>query len=95
FDHDTFSDPNVWPHEFETHGDRTKGRFENVVWPQYDSTQKKYLMIGMKPKVRDHYHSHRLSFWLHLIPKLHRPGGDEDLYLRHHLLLDHDNQQSY
>jgi len=48
----------------------------------------------MKPKVRDHYHSHRLSFWLHLIPRLHKPG-EEDLYLRHHLLQDHDNPSSY
>jgi hypothetical protein len=43
-----FSDPNMWPHEHDSHGDRTKGRFENVVWPQYDSTHKKYLMIGKK-----------------------------------------------
>lgn len=48
----------------------------------------------MKPKVRDHYHSHRLSFWLHLIPHLHRPG-DEDVYLRHHLLKDHENLNTY
>ncbi len=48
----------------------------------------------MKPKVRDHYHSHRLSFWLHLIPRLHKPG-EEDIYLRHHLLQDHENPSSY
>lgn len=48
----------------------------------------------MKPKVRDHYHSHRLSFWLNLIPKLHQPG-DEQVYLRHHLLSDHENALSY
>ena len=52
------------------------------------------LNAAMKPKVRDHYHSHRLSFWLHLIPKLHKPG-EEDIYLRHHLLHDHENPQSY
>ena len=44
--------------------------------------------------MRDHYHSHRLSFWLHLIPHLHRPG-DEDVYLRHHLLKDHENPSTY
>jgi neuroligin len=48
----------------------------------------------MKPKVREHYHSHRLSFWLHLIPRLHQPG-EEDIYLRHHLLQDHENPSSY
>jgi hypothetical protein len=41
------SDPNIWPHDLDSHGDRNKGRFESVVWPQYDSTQRKYLLIGM------------------------------------------------
>ena len=48
----------------------------------------------MKPKVRDHYHSHSLSLWLHLIQHQHRPG-DEDVYLRHHLLKDHENPNTY
>jgi neuroligin len=50
--------------------------------------------LGLKPKVRDHYHSHRLSFWLNLIPRLHHPG-EEQVYLRHHLLSDHENMASY
>lgn len=56
----------------------------------------------MKPKVRDHYHSHRLSFWLKLIPGLHQPTPDDEavdidggIYLRHHLLVDHENPSSY
>ncbi|CAG2163517.1 unnamed protein product [Oppiella nova] len=49
---------------------------------------------GLKPKVRDHYHSHRLSFWLNLIPRLHN-AGEEQVYLRHHLLTDHENMASY
>ena len=56
----------------------------------------------MKPKMRDHYHSHRLSFWLKLIPGLHQPTPDDDavdidggIYLRHHLLVDHENPSSY
>jgi neuroligin len=49
---------------------------------------------GLKPKVRDHYHSHRLSFWLNLIPRLHHPG-EEQVYLRHHLLTDHENLATY
>ncbi|CAN7995863.1 unnamed protein product, partial [Ixodes pacificus] len=48
----------------------------------------------MKPKVKDHYHAHRLSLWLHLIPQLHRPGGPE-VVPAHHLLDDHDNPLSY
>ncbi|CAG2104605.1 unnamed protein product [Medioppia subpectinata] len=44
--------------------------------------------------VKDHYHSHRLSFWLNLIPRLHN-AGEEQVYLRHHLLTDHENMASY
>lgn len=29
--------------------------------------------LGSKIKIRDHYHSHRLSIWLSLIPRLHAP----------------------
>ncbi|CAG2163518.1 unnamed protein product [Oppiella nova] len=38
-------DPNLWPTELDTNGDRTKGRFESVLWPQYEPTQRKYLML--------------------------------------------------
>ena len=44
--------------------------------------------------MRDHYHSHRLSFWLNLIPRLHNPG-EEQVYLRHHLLTDHEDLSTY
>ncbi|KAI1278108.1 Neuroligin-3 [Halotydeus destructor] len=92
-----FGDPNIWPHELDSLGDRAKGRFENVFWPQYDTVQRKYLMIGMKPKVRDHYHSHRLSYWLHLVPRLQQQSDSEEqmYYRKHHLLPDHENLDTY
>lgn len=40
---------------------------------------------GIKPKIRDHYHSHRLSFWLNLIPKLEKQGKEESDHLKRHL----------
>lgn len=49
----------------------------------------------MKPKIRDHYHAHRLSFWLSLIPKLHRQGTTPGIASQHHLLEDHDNPLTY
>lgn len=48
----------------------------------------------MKPKVRDHYRAHRLSFWLNLIPQLHRPGS-VSVIPQHHLLDDHNNPLTY
>lgn len=37
--------------------------------------------------MKTHYRAHRLSFWLNLVPDLHRPGGD-DVPLSHHMLED-------
>ncbi|XP_054157233.1 neuroligin-4, X-linked-like [Oppia nitens] len=68
--------------------------YQSVVWSTYDTIQRKYLTIGLKPKIRDHYQSHRLSFWLNLIPRLHNPG-EEQVYLRHHLLIDHEDLSTY
>lgn len=48
----------------------------------------------MKPRVRDHYHAHRLSYWLNLIPRLHS-SGDVNVSVQHHKLQDHDNPYSY
>lgn len=31
----------------------------------------------LKPRLKNHYRAHRLSFWLNLVPDLHRPGGDD------------------
>ncbi len=38
----------------------------------------------MKPKTRDHYHAHRLSYWLNLLPQLHTAGPSSAE--EHHLL---------
>lgn len=51
-------------------------------------------MLGIKPKVKDHYHAHRLSFWLHLFPQLHS-AGSANVSSEHHLLDDHNNPNSY
>lgn len=38
-----------------------------------------------KSKLKNHYRAHRLSFWLNLVPDLHKPGSD-DVPRSHHLL---------
>lgn len=50
---------------------------------------------ALKPKVKDHYHSHRLSYWLSLIPKLHVSGPISATGVEHHLLTDHEDLNSY
>ncbi|RWS31836.1 neuroligin-2-like protein, partial [Leptotrombidium deliense] len=71
---------------------KSRDRFEKLSWPQYEEQQQQYLSITMKPKVRDHYHAHRLSYWVQLIPRLHVPGSPT---VDHHLLSDHDQLATY
>lgn len=47
------------------------------------------LFADTKPKLKNHYRAHRLSFWLNLVPDLHKPGG-EDVPMSHHELPDDD-----
>ncbi|XP_053210465.1 neuroligin-4, X-linked-like [Panonychus citri] len=65
----------------------------NHHWPSYDYLQQQYLVLNTKLKLKDHYHAHRLSYWLNLIPKLHSPGSSA--FGDHHFLEDHDNLVTY
>ncbi|KAG8196300.1 hypothetical protein JTE90_023852 [Oedothorax gibbosus] len=78
----------------EKNQDRSKGRYDRNSWPTYDNVHQKYLMLGIKPKVRDHYHAHQLSFWLNLFPLLHATSS-VTVPREHHLLDDHNNPLSY
>ncbi|CAH1404728.1 unnamed protein product [Nezara viridula] len=64
-----------------------RSRFKNIEWAPYERVLKKYLSLDLKPKLKNHYRAHRLSFWLNLVPDLHKPGGD-DVPPSHHLLHD-------
>ncbi|XP_057395362.1 neuroligin-2-like isoform X2 [Balaenoptera acutorostrata] len=46
-------------------------RFEEVVWSKFNSKEKQYLHIGLKPRVRDNYRANKVAFWLELVPHLH------------------------
>ncbi|XP_046472478.1 neuroligin 3 [Neodiprion pinetum] len=63
--------------------ERTK--LKNIEWTAYEAVHKKYLNIDIKSKLKNHYRAHRLSFWLNLVPDLHKPGSD-DVPRSHHLL---------
>ncbi|CAM1332683.1 Ces3 (predicted), partial [Pycnogonum litorale] len=58
---------NSWSHD-NSRGENSR----KMMWPKYESTQQRYLNIGMRPKVRNHYRAHKLSLWLELIPQLSR-----------------------
>ncbi|XP_028035883.1 neuroligin-1-like [Bombyx mandarina] len=71
-------------------GRQERVRMKNIEWTAYEAVHKKYLNIDIKSKLKNHYRAHRLSFWLNLVPDLHRPGG-EDVPPAHHQLENEDN----
>ncbi|XP_023246334.1 neuroligin-4, Y-linked [Copidosoma floridanum] len=66
-----------------TRPERTK--LKNLEWTAYENVHKTYLSIDVKSKLKKYYRAHRLSFWLNLVPDLHKPGSD-DVPRSHHLL---------
>uniref|UniRef100_A0A8C6AGY9 Carboxylesterase type B domain-containing protein n=1 Tax=Monodon monoceros TaxID=40151 RepID=A0A8C6AGY9_MONMO len=65
------SDPNQ-PVPQDTKFMHTKpNRFEEVVWSKFNSKEKQYLHIGLKPRVRANYRANKVAFWLELVPHLH------------------------
>ncbi|RWS12481.1 neuroligin-4: X-linked-like protein [Dinothrombium tinctorium] len=63
------------------------------LWHRYEEQQQYYIMLASKPKTKDHFQSHRLSYWLNLIPKLHVPGSSSSF--DHHLFEDYENPLNY
>ncbi|KAG6442963.1 hypothetical protein O3G_MSEX002596 [Manduca sexta] len=73
---------------------RERNKFRGINWEVYDSTHQKYLEIGMKSRLKNHYRAHQLSVWLRLVPELHR-AGMEDVAARHNLFRNHNEQDLY
>lgn len=46
------------------------------------------MLSDSKPKLKNHYRAHRLSFWLNLVPDLHKSGNDDVPYSHHQLVDD-------
>ncbi|XP_072935526.1 neuroligin-4, Y-linked-like isoform X2 [Epargyreus clarus] len=73
---------------------RERNKFRGINWEEYDSTHQKYLEIGLKPRLKNHFRAHQLSVWLRLVPELHR-AGMEDVAARHNLFKNHNEQDLY
>ncbi|KAG8315762.1 neurexin protein binding [Homalodisca vitripennis] len=73
---------------------KERNRFRSIVWDEYDPVHQKYLEIGLKPRMKNHFRAHQLSVWLRLIPELHR-AGMEDAAARHNLFRNHGDASLY
>ncbi|XP_043283676.1 neuroligin-4, X-linked-like isoform X2 [Venturia canescens] len=71
-----------------------KSKFRSFTWEQYDPVHQKYLEIGVKPRMKNHYRAHQLSVWLRLVPELHR-AGMEDVEPKHNLFRAHGDPNIY
>ncbi|XP_076312497.1 neuroligin-4, X-linked-like isoform X1 [Tachypleus tridentatus] len=80
--------------QYRNSDDKHSPRLNRFDWHSYDIPYQKHIIIGMKPRVKDHYHAHQLSFWLHLLPALNRTSS-EDINFEHHRLHDYNNLLSY
>ncbi|XP_023315853.1 neuroligin-4, X-linked-like [Trichogramma pretiosum] len=61
---------------------KEKTRYRGLTWDKYETNTQQYLMIALKPKMKNHYRGHKMAVWLNLIPQLHQPG--DDVSMRHH-----------
>ncbi|XP_041974133.1 neuroligin-4, X-linked-like [Aricia agestis] len=73
---------------------RERNKFKSIVWDEYDTLHQKYLEIGMKPRMKNHYRAHQLSVWLRLIPEIHR-AGMKDVVAKHNLFRNHNDMELY
>ncbi|GBP26815.1 Neuroligin-1 [Eumeta japonica] len=73
---------------------RERNRYKSIVWDEYDTLHQKYLEIGMKPRMKNHYRAHQLSVWLRLIPEIHR-AGMKDVVAKHNLFRNHNDPDLY
>ncbi|KAK2719079.1 neuroligin-1-like [Artemia franciscana] len=86
-----FGNPNEIPISLDALS-RQERKAKFLEWLPYDSIHKKYITLGIKPKAKSYYRSHRLALWLSLIPELHRPS---DVARSHHLFDDYDDASTY
>ncbi|XP_047507655.1 neuroligin-4, Y-linked-like [Pieris napi] len=73
---------------------RERNKYKSIVWDEYDTLHQKYLEIGMKPRMKNHYRAHQLSVWLRLIPEIHR-AGMKDVIAKHNLFRNHNDPEMY
>ncbi|XP_050684615.1 neuroligin-4, Y-linked-like [Leptidea sinapis] len=73
---------------------RERNKYKSIVWDEYDTLHQKYLEIGMKPRMKNHYRAHQLSVWLRLIPEIHR-AGMKDVINKHNLFRNHNDPELY
>ncbi|XP_032510698.2 neuroligin-4, Y-linked-like [Danaus plexippus] len=73
---------------------RERNKFKSIFWDEYDTLHQKYLEIGMKPRMKNHYRAHQLSVWLRLIPEIHR-AGMKDVVAKHNLFRNHNDPELY
>ncbi|XP_064079059.1 neuroligin-4, X-linked-like [Macrobrachium nipponense] len=54
---------------------KDKSRYRTQDWANYDPTHRRYLELGSRGRVRDHYRASRVALWSWLVPGLEKVGS--------------------
>ncbi|CAG5052080.1 unnamed protein product [Parnassius apollo] len=73
---------------------RERNKFKSILWDEYNILHQKYLEIGMKPVMKNHYRTHQLSVWLRLIPEIHR-AEMRDVVAKYNFFRNHNDPELY
>ncbi|XP_052830587.1 neuroligin-4, X-linked [Octopus bimaculoides] len=85
-------DPNKPVKQESVHGGRVINRFMDLNWPKYEEEEQKYIHIGRRPNVKEYYRGQKISVWLELLPKIHKPDNCSP---EHHRLDNSNNMSTY
>ncbi|XP_047483001.1 neuroligin 4-like [Penaeus chinensis] len=54
---------------------RERSKYRTQDWAKYDPTHRRFLELGSRGRVRDHYRAGRVALWSWLVPGLERVGA--------------------
>ncbi|XP_071550937.1 neuroligin-4, X-linked-like [Panulirus ornatus] len=74
---------------------RDAHRYRSQEWAGYDPVYRRYLDLGGRGRVRDHYRAGRVALWSWLVPGLEKVGSRYGPDSPFHKLPDHDQSDSY
>ncbi|XP_066972356.1 neuroligin-4, X-linked-like [Macrobrachium rosenbergii] len=74
---------------------REKSKYRTQDWSGYDPIYRRYLELGGRGRIRDHYRANRVALWSWLVPGLETVGSRYGPDSSFHQLPDHQRPETY
>ncbi|XP_069159252.1 LOW QUALITY PROTEIN: neuroligin-4, X-linked [Procambarus clarkii] len=81
--------------ESASSGREAHHRYRSQEWASYDPVYRRYLDLGSRGRVRDHYRAGRVALWSWLVPGLEKVGSLYGLDSAFHKFPDYEKSDSY